>query len=478
VTILERAPLASPGAVRRSGPPLGLWWLSPVGAMLIVAPASLLGAWLIGDARYRSEWRTPKELTGSFTVLMLLGLVAFVLGAAWWQLRSPVVWRGRWPALSTRDRAVLQRAGTWTFRATLFGYVALAAIGAARGVSPATLLHSFATQTTSDTLKDSFAPIAGVSSFTQVGIAHVVVAGLLFRRRRDPAWGIPDRLVRRRLIVILILGMLRAFLLSERLALLELVVPLLTIAVLRLSVAAGRRVRAGFRLAPAVLLPMLLAVFGAFEYSRSWQFYRSHGGTSFWDFAIVRFAGYYATSYNNAAIAQAHASFPGRLPYSVIEFIWTAPGISQLNLYDLLSGGDAQEAFATAIGQYGNPEFNNPGGLGAPFLDLGAVGGLLFFLGLGALSGWCWSRLRAGRPIGMLLYPALLTGLFEMPRYLYLSQGRVLPALVVLVLIALRLERGRPARAAQRVGSRLRVGRPEPRAAGRPTGDPRRTVQL
>jgi hypothetical protein len=306
-------------------------------------------------------------------------------------------------------------------------------------------------------VKAAFAPVAGVSSFTQVGIAHVVIGGLLFRRRRDPAWGAEDRLVRRRLAVVLALALVRSFLLSERLAVLELAVPLAAILALRLSVAVRPAVRRACQLAPAVLLPLLVAVFALFEYTRSWQFYKTHGGTSFWDFAVVRFAGYYATAYNNSAIAQAHAGYPARLPYSVVQFFWTAPGIAQLDLYRTLTGGDAEAHFAVAIAHYGNPEFNNPGGLGQPFSDLGTVGGLLFFLALGMLCGWCWTRLRAGRPMGMLLYPVFLTGLYEMPRYLYLTEGRVLPPLVVLVLVALRLQRGRPARATLRW--RARSGR-------------------
>lgn len=450
--VLER-PAATPiaGPVARPAPPVGVWWLSPVGAVLLVVPASLLGAWLISDARYRSEWTTPKVLTGAFTVVMLLGLVALVLGASWGQLRNSRVRRGRWPVLSTADRATLHRAGTWTFRATMAGYAAMGALGLARGVSPVRLVLALVTFSTSDSLKAAFSPVAGLTTFTQVGIAHVVVAGLLLHRRATAA---ADRLVRRRLIVVLVLGALRAFLLSERLAVLELLVPLLAIAGLRLSVHRRGAARRLVRLAPVVLLPVLLAVFGAFEYARSWQFYKAHGGSSFTDFVVIRFAGYYATAYNNAAIADAHATFPGRLPYWVVEWFWTAPVVSQLHLYERFSGGSATDGFAIAVQQYGNPEFNNPGGLGVPFVDLGVLGGLLFLLALGVLAGRCWASALAGHPFGMLLYPVLLTGLFELPRYLYLCQGRVLPALVVLALIARRLSRG-PSPTAARIGRRL-----------------------
>lgn len=452
---------AAAGAVPVPGrlPALGAWWLSPLGAVLLVAPASLIGAWLIPDARYRSEWRTPKELTGSFTVLLVLGLVAFVLGVACWQLRTAQVWRGRWPALSAGDLTVLHRAGTWVFRATIAGYVALGCIGLARGVSPLDLVKVLVTLSTDDALKESFAPVAGLTTFTQLGIAYAVIAGLLIRRRRAGGQlARRDRLVRRRLWVLLVLAALRAFLLSERLAVLELVVPLVGIVALRLSVAPRRRVRRSVKLAPVVLLPLLVAVFGAFEYARSWQYYAAHGGTSFVDFVLVRFAGYYATAYNNAAIAYAHAGFPGRLPYSSVEFLWTAPGVSQLDLYRRLTGESAPDQLQAALDHYGNLEFNNPGGLGIPFADLGPVGGVLCLLGMGLVAGWCWHSLRSGRPAGMLLYPVFLIGLFEMPRYLYLSQGRVLPALVVLALVARRLDRGGPSPVGLRLRRRLLPG--------------------
>ena len=44
-----------------------------------------------------------------------------------------------------------------------------------------------------------------------------------------------------------------------------------------------------------------------------------------------------------------------------------------------------------------------------------------------------------GRLLGVLLYPVVFTGLLELPRYLYLFQGRAVPAIgVPLVLVLTR----------------------------------------
>ena len=146
-------------------------------------------------------------------------------------------------------------------------------------------------------LKVLFAPVAGVTSLTQVGIAQVVLAALVLCHGRSPA-------VVRRLVVVLVLGLLRSYLLTERLALLELVVPLLAVG------AAHRRRRRGrgrfLPFAPVLALPVLLVVFGIFEYSRSWNYYRTRTTQSFPLFVVNRLAGYYATSYNNGALQLDH----------------------------------------------------------------------------------------------------------------------------------------------------------------------------
>jgi hypothetical protein len=440
MTTVEAPPEVSPARPRRGipGPTVGVWWLTPLGAPLLVVPISLFGAWVIGDARYRHEWRTPKVIDGGFTVMLCVGLVALLLGAAVPVLARRRTWYGPWPALSTRDRALLHRASTWLFRATMGGYVALLAIGMSRGVTPVTLLHILLSfNFSSDVLKQSFAPVAGLTTFTQLGIAYVIVAGLLLGTG-------DERRTRRRLVVVLVAAAARAFLLSERLALLELVVPLIAVWALRASGHAGRRRRMA-TLAPVALVPVVVVVFGAFEYVRSWQVYKTQGGTSFIDFVLVRFAGYYATAYNNAAIAYEHSTFQHRVPYGSIQAVWDAPVISQVNLYGVLTGGgDAEAAYGTALAQYGNREFNNPGGLGVPFTDFGPVGGVIYFFVLGAVVGLIWASLRAGSAWGMLVYPVVVTTLLEIPRYLYLVQGRLLPALVALLLIAWRLQRGRP----------------------------------
>lgn len=262
--------------------------------------------------------------------------------------------------------------------------------------------------------------------------------------------------------VVLIVGLAapRAYVYSERLALLELFVPICVIVATRLSTKRGLP-RAVAQTVPIFGMMIVVAMFGVFEYFRSWTFYRTHGTTSFWDFALNRFAGYYATALNNGQLVLDHLRWPNRWPYDTLEGFWNAPGVEQSGLYEHLSGHvrpynrtDVSPYF-DVLRQYGNPEFNNPSGYAAPFVDYGHVGGLMFFLIVGIVLGLLYEMFAIGRPLALLTYPVAFTGIVEMPRYLYWVQGRAtytwLALLAIAILIAKLTRRGRAKGAAPTV---------------------------
>jgi oligosaccharide repeat unit polymerase len=447
VTALATAPharvVARPSAPMSAHPVIvagtrGLWWVTPIGSLLMVIPISLAVALQIPDSDYRLFYKAPRVISASQAELFLAAAGALALGTL-----IPLAFRAA--GSTQRDRATLQpeqlrvlrAAEALAFRLTVLGYLLLAGLGFARGARPALLFNAVTSQDNyTGRLKTLFAPVAGVTSLTQIGIAYVVISAILMCHGRS------SRLVRRMLIV-LALGLLRSYLLTERLALLELVVPLVAVGAVRLR---QRPRRSGWLpFAPVLAVPVLLVVFGAFEYSRSWVYYRTRTTLSFPQFVVNRLAGYYATSYNNGALQLAHDHNASRLPYSSIEAVWTAPGVSQLNLYHGLTGQNGSDLLNTVLVQYGNPEFNNPGGLAVPIVDFGHVGGMVFFLVAGILIGLIYRSWRSGQPVGLLLYPVLFTGLLELPRYLYWTQGRVLPAIVFLLIVARYMNRaGRP----------------------------------
>jgi oligosaccharide repeat unit polymerase len=424
------------------GKPGGVWWLSPLGLIGLIALPTTWLSLAIADERYRALWKTPKSINLELTLWFTVGLLLFLLGAFLPQLRG-VRHVPQWPGLSTGDLRVLERSATVLFYLTIVGYVAFLIAGARAGLSPVLLFNSLINQELYGVgIRDQLGTVPGVTTMTQFGVAFVVVTGVLMI-----ANGRQRRYVRR-VTVVFLLALVRAFFVTERLALLELIVPLLVLVVAGMSRTTRGARRASFL--PVVLLPIVVVIFGAFEYSRSWVFYKAQGGQSFPTFIVERFAGYYVTAYNNGAIRLLHGEKTG-LPYDLWSAFWTAPGIGSMNLYQQLTGVDPDASYTMSLTQFGNPEFNNYGGVASPFVDLGIVGGLVFFLLAGLLSGMLYRSLREARIWGLLLYPIFVLTMMEIPRYFYIGQGRATPGLLALVAVALLVNRSRRTRTGAQV---------------------------
>lgn len=414
-----------------------LWWLNPAGAVAAVLVPSLFLAATTSDQSFRKNWRTPKTLDGSTLQLLVAGGLVLVIGALLpLAVRRPVV-VDAWPALDVYDRVLLRRAGTVLYRVTLVGYSLYLLAGVRNGLRPGDFVHVFVTQNNEgNELKKALVPIAGVTTLTQVGIAYVVVGSLLLVYGRHSQ-------TEHRLMIVGALAASRAFFVSERLAVTELVVPMASIIALGIVHSSRVRVRLMARLAPLFLLPILILGFGIFEYSRSWAFYSTHSDQSFTSFTINRFAGYYATGYNNGAIQLKYGRYYGRIPYGSLEGVWTGPFIEQAHIYERFSGADEVESYQALLQQYGNPEFSNPSGLVTPFVDFGDFGGLAYLFGVGLLVGFAYIDFCRAKLWAMLTYPVIMTGLLELPRYLYWAQGRAFVAFLALALVVRYVRSGR-----------------------------------
>jgi oligosaccharide repeat unit polymerase len=390
------------------------------------------------DAYFRSHWRTPKALTTSTAQLFLAAVLVFSFAAMWHLRRSNTVrieTSDHWPHLRTTEIDALERALGPLFWITLSGYLAMLISLARHGLTIPQLVRellSTGDESGGTPLKEAFrnAALPGVTTLTQVGIAFVTVAVIVYTDR-------PSRRLRRRVIAILICALLRTMLNSERLALLELVVP--AISVLAMQWRAHRRpsVRRVVRFAPFIFVPTLIIGFGLAEYSRSWVYYSAQPNQeSFIEFTINRFTGYYTTSYNNGQLNLTYGDYPNRIPNKTLEALWRAPVISELKVYETLNGRDDDVHFNEVLRQHGNPEFNNSGGLAMPFLDYGTTGGLIFFALAGSAAGFLYRRFCRGDMVALLLYPVVVVGLFEVPRYLYWTTGRVIPAVLAVLVVS------------------------------------------
>lgn len=444
-TLSTRSPLRPSASI---GAPLiprpGLWWLSPVAIALIIGAASIIPTALVGDEKFRTLWRTPKSITSETLLLFGCGAVALAFGAlvAFSIYHAPRPQAARWPALDTDILGLLRKASTVLTVLTVSGYIGFCFLILRSGLSVSQL---FAGSQDDGYLpaKDAIGTLPGVTTMTQLGVAAVVIATTVAVQQFS--WFELSKI-----LIVVGLAVPRAYIYAERLAILELVIPVSVVVAAHLSIG-RRRQRTTARLLPLAGLALVVVVFSVFEYNRSWTYYRAHGQTSFVEFALSRLAGYYVTALNNGHLILEHMNWPGRWPFDTMDGFWSAPGIEQFGLYELLSGypppygrGNVSPYF-DILAQFGNPEFNNQSGYVGPFIDYGWFGGLIFMFAIGVIAGLLYRLFCHGSPLGLLVYPVFFVGLVEMPRYVYWGQGRAtyawLAIAIVLVLVYRRRNR-------------------------------------
>lgn len=223
----------------------------------------------------------------------------------------------------------------------------------------------------------------------------------------------------------------RAWVWSERLAVIEIVLPVLVVHVGRLMSKPGLLVKAG----PLLGIVGLMVIFGLGEYFRSWQIYQ-HQGYSLGSFVAARLFGYYATALNNGAAAIVMQEPYFRPVATTLVFDGT-PGLG----FSDPSGLSYDQLWRIFLLRYGNPEFNNGSGLFAPILDFGAGVGIAIWFVIGLGIGKLAERFRAGAVWAVVLFPVWFVGVTEVLRIFYWGDARFKVPLLAGPLIAWFLQR-------------------------------------
>jgi oligosaccharide repeat unit polymerase len=237
------------------------------------------------------------------------------------------------------------------------------------------------------------------------------------------------------------LAIVRALFNSERLAIIELAIPAVVLAMRLVVLESPRyrgRIRTALRFLPLAAAGLLFPLFASFEYFRSWSSYYAGGDMSFLEFASARLLGYYTTALNNGALMVSRID-PVGAPFATFHFLWRLPPFSSLvtSLYSNLKLDNADfDPYMQILSRAANPEFNNPSGLLPPVVDFGVPGALLYWLIAGLLCGLLYRWFREGRISGLFFYPLFFTGVTETTRILYWGEGRVVTAYLVLLPLA------------------------------------------
>jgi hypothetical protein len=381
------------------------WWTDPLLVLgLIVLPVFCLAAYY--NRFNYAEFNASRDFVTPLT--FRLGLLSLACLAGGIMVGRLLVRRQDMVSVIDAERAtaVLVRVG-WIAIAAYF--MLLGTVVFHLGL----VLDLFrGSATAGSDLRAALGQVPGVTSFVQFGTVYLALVSALVTmtefRMTPRLWTMTA--------VILVLVFVRMVLGSERLALLEalaasLVVPL------------AYRWRPSLRRAAAPYLGALFVFlsFAAAEYFRSWQYHQDEYPT-YLDFILPRFAGYFSTAINNGAGAYLTTARFTPHPEITVGWVTKFPVLG-----DLVRSPDSVTIMDNFLNTYATPEFNNPGGLYAAFLDYPIPLGILFLVGIGTVIGAVHRLFQNRTLIGMLLYPSIFLGMTDLIRIMYISDTRTLP---------------------------------------------------
>lgn len=404
-----------------------LWWLNPSFLFPIAAIGSTLVAILSPDKFYE-EFQVRKFIDWHHFWL------AVITSAAWiWGISV-----GKRIPLGPLDSQLADRRWlVWWFGLamglTTLGYTIWTFIAIQNGLSLNMIMRLLfvADESTFEQLKDSvFTRIPGITSATQFGMAAMMIGIVTWKRG--------EKWVFWALVGLLGIGVMRALLYSERLSLVELVLPAI-IALVRFDYL-GKRIprwkQNAWALAPLAGFCAAIVMFGTFEYFRSWRIHEKKFD-SIAEFTFMRVSSYYNLSVNSGAMLLDEGQrFP--IPIATTLFFWQFPLVKLSPLsYDKLTGRDPDKELIHLLYKYANPEINNDGGLLQPAYDFGVLGVPLFWFVLAIGVGYAYHGFLAGRLTGLVFYPMFFVGMLEVPRILYFTSQRVFPSFFLLAMFIL-----------------------------------------
>lgn len=391
-----------------------LWWIRPHTLVLFVLLPLFLLLPLLPSP--------PKDVKTYFgTELYLLGIALLILFSvgSWLGARGINRVRTR-PASGLRIRVwLLDLFFLMSLAAYVIWFLEIL-------LNPGLLLQ--AAQLGAFEVRDQVSNIPGITSFTQAGIPFFICY-LVATRYCDQELGFRFHIY---IAILLTLAMVRVFIWTERLALLEIVVP-----VLLLSIPGwrprSRWLRRGLIAAPLFGIVALIVFFGVMEYFRSWLDFYSESGESFLDFILQRISSYYVTAVNNAVgYLVESGDWPRWDGRYTLSGIYAMPGVGEALITEFALRPDTYPSF---LSNYLDEELNNFSGLYFPIVDYGLIGGSLVLGVCAFLTGYSW-RLFAARSIGgLLFYPIVYVGLTELLRILYLGNPRTVIPIALLTII-------------------------------------------
>jgi hypothetical protein len=404
------------------------WWLHPGWTLgLATIPFCVAAAWISDDV-YVSIWRTEKFFSSSELVGSVFLIILFAAGT-----RIQTAFFPTRPAHIGTDLKSAYPLIRFFFvistLLTLIGYLILAYSAHRNGVGFSTLMGILkGQQGVFYEAKALSETIPGLSTATQFGMAMCILGTCLLIIRKD-------MIVLGLLLLVVFFAFVRGLIRSERLAVIELLIPVILIVLYHIPFKTkSLRLQAlwekGLSQFPLWAGCFIYLFFTGSEYFRSWSSAYSQSGDSLLSFGFYRLCGYYVTALNNGVLLLEETR--GIVfPFFSLQWLWKFPGLDTLwEKYRLINLPSSVELLMQH--QEANPEFNNLSGIFAYVSDFGwIITGIL-----SVLSGFfCMALYRSfiyRNLFGLLLYPVFYIGFLEMTRIHYLTTTRAFPSLFFL----------------------------------------------
>lgn len=276
-------------------------------------------------------------------------------------------------------------------------------------------------------VRDNAQNISGVTTATQFGISYAIIYAIKQFQdgERLPAtyhW---------KMSIIILLALFRAAAFSERIAIVEIVIPVFAV-----YVTGHNFSEVTYRLAikpfPFVLYTIAPIFFAVFEYPRSWINHYIELYDNFPHFVVDRFMLYYVTSLNNICALMEYSPNPTYSGGWTLNWLYRFPVIGKILTGESASGGDSgpYSWFLDFLNVYASPEYNNTTGFLTVVYDWGWLLAIFFMVAYGAIAGLTFASFRSGRGGLRYVYPIVLYSIFEILRIGYIYDGRAVAAII------------------------------------------------
>lgn len=388
-----------------------VWWFNPV----IIYVFLLLIVWV---TFLRDDFTAVKGITLNHVYLHLFTFVLFAVGFMFshFRVHGDGVMRSRGPNTTVSIDYTLLYKAFKLITAICFSAYTILYINFLR-INGIEILQSFlsleALANTAFIRRHNSGAIPGVTTFTLIGILLPIIGVFLYVNA--PMYRKKVALV---LIILFSLATFRAISHMERLALVELILPGVVVAI---ALSNKRKYRLLINLLPLISIFILVIGFGIFEYSRMWLWRDYRYYDDFWQFVVNRLLDYYTYAINTQSLYIVHGQ-TSILPYWTLDWLWQLPGLGFI--YQELAPFSVPDMYDYVLHTYGRPEYNNPGGMLALFVDFN-----WFFIPLQVALGYMVGRIyllfKRNHLLGVILYPYFFYCMLELPRFFAFGSRRI-----------------------------------------------------